>query len=81
MAFAFSMRGTRAQRATTAARADGTRAEWCSFDSKSYCLPTASVLPMGEWRLRHVAIFLAALGQMAIAVRYSTNTPSLFMVA
>ena len=30
------MRGPRAQSATTAARADGTRAEWCSFDSKSY---------------------------------------------
>ena len=30
------------------------------------CLPTASVLLMGQWRLRHVAIFLAALGQMAV---------------
>ena len=56
--FCLSMRGrARTRRATSAAGADGTRSEWCSFDSRIICLPTASVLPMGEWRLRHVAFF------------------------
>ncbi len=54
------------QRATTAAGADGTRSDWCSFDSKSYMPADGISAADGRMATSTRRCFLAALGQMDV---------------